>query len=129
MYEIARLHRPSMWAVLTHLQALKAFCLTHSTTPAQRQDGAAELGRLAAQSPPIVDLETLNLVQSALLAAAGPGAAAENAQLQANAMWERAVKAKPADEDLSREWFFSSFHREDWKSAQKVLLAGVPAPA
>lgn len=37
-----------------------------------------------------------------------------------SAIWEKAAKAKPHDQDLQLRWFSLGFEAADWKTAQKV---------
>ncbi|KAI9821584.1 MAG: hypothetical protein M1832_003258 [Thelocarpon impressellum] len=109
-----------------YLHALKAYALTRSAAAGQRQDGLGELRALVDKVPPIVDVDTLNLVQQALveyadLESSWNGEA--DIQHHVDALWERAMRARPGDEDLSKQWFFSAFQKEDWKNAQKAAMS------
>jgi hypothetical protein len=95
--------------------------LTLSISRAQNDEGFADAQALASKDPPVTDVEVLRLLQLALsnLQARGDR---YNAKEYIAKLWERAIKAKPGDEPLAREWFLKTFQDRDWRNAQKVLL-------
>ncbi|KAI9781440.1 MAG: hypothetical protein M1839_006034 [Geoglossum umbratile] len=105
-----------------YLLALKAHVLTLSISRAQNDEGFADAHALASKVPPITDVEVLRLLQLALsnLEARGDR---YNAKESIAKLWERAIKAKPGDEALAREWFLKTFQDRDWRSAQKAAMS------
>lgn len=82
-----------------------------------------EIKTLIEDKPSISETEVLSVIQQALTnlsESAGHDCTPVVAQAYSTKLWERALKAKPDDEELGREWFFSSFQSHDWKNAQKV---------
>ncbi|KAI9809860.1 MAG: hypothetical protein M1825_000293 [Sarcosagium campestre] len=108
-----------------YLLALKAYILSKSFLSAQVQEGLRDVDLLVGKEPAISDLGTLKVLESALRKIERHGQT-ERLQLSHQPkeltarLWERAVKAKSGDEALCREWFFSAFRLQDWRSAQKA---------
>lgn len=75
--------------------------------------GVAETIEICQAEPPTTDLETLQILSETLKRVPGHG---ETRSL----LWEKAVKAKPQDLELTMQWFTFSFEGDEWKAAQKV---------
>ncbi|KAI9765827.1 MAG: hypothetical protein M1840_007109 [Geoglossum simile] len=105
-----------------YLLALKAHVLTLSISRAQNDEGFADAQALASKEPPVTDVEVLRLLQLALsnLEARGDR---YNAKEYITKLWERAIKTKPGDEPLAREWFLRTFQDRDWRNAQKAAMS------
>lgn len=79
--------------------------------------------KLIVKDPAIVDLDTLKLIRQGLeeyALSSNEDAVALEAKALGTQLWDRALKAKPHDENLAREWFFFAFKQGHWKDAQKV---------
>ncbi|KAI9818225.1 MAG: hypothetical protein M1827_000850 [Pycnora praestabilis] len=99
--------------------ALKAYVLTQSAASKQNEEGFAELKNLAVQEPPITDINTLQLLQRGLTGIEG---AQPEVRSCSSTLWERAIKASPKDEELSKAWFFLALRQNEWKAAQKAAM-------
>jgi N-terminal acetyltransferase B complex non-catalytic subunit len=95
---------------------LKAFVLTHFKTPATTEEAVQIARSLSDRTPPTQSVEILRLL-SAVWAECGPEHKDEVTKL-----WERAVKAQPQNEDLAREWFWSTVRSLEWRGAQKAAM-------
>jgi N-terminal acetyltransferase B complex non-catalytic subunit len=93
--------------------------LALSVSRTQNDEGFADAHALASKEPPIIDVEVLRLLQLALSNLEARGSR-YNAKETITTLWERAIKAKPGDEALAREWFLKTFQDRDWRDAQKV---------
>jgi hypothetical protein len=102
-----------MILLLTDDKVLKAYVLCRSPTPGLKEDGIKEAKNLINMTPAITDVETLRLLGDAV------DHAGADVQLM-TLMWDRAVKAKPNDERLAKEWFLVAFQSKNWKGAQQV---------
>ena len=100
------------------MQAWKAYILYRHLDEAHYQRGVAETLALCKLEPPITDGEALSILQETL---DGVKTQAQPAHL----LWEKAAKAKPQDEKLQRDWFWTTMSRNDWKGAQKVRHSGI----
>ncbi|KAI9757114.1 MAG: hypothetical protein M4579_003592 [Chaenotheca gracillima] len=108
-----------------HLLALKAYVLTCSSHRHQKDEGYVETKKLIDKEPQVVDIQTLKLLQSALIAShQSETDVSVPAQIKddVSKLWERAIKAQPADEQLVKEWLFFSLEQGDWKQAQKAAM-------
>ena len=95
--------------------------MTLSASQAQNDEGFADAHALASKDPPVTEVEVLRLVQLALSNLEAKGGRYD-AKGSIAKLWERAIKAKPGDEALAREWFLKTFQDRDWRNAQKVLI-------
>lgn len=89
----------------------------------QREEGLLALKSLVHKEPPVVDIEALTLVRQNLedyYAASNAVDAADELWRHVTRLYERAIKAKPKDEALGRDWFYTAFRQRRWRSAQKV---------
>jgi N-terminal acetyltransferase B complex non-catalytic subunit len=93
--------------------------LALSVSRTQNDEGFADANALALRDPPITDVEVLRLLQLALSNLEARGGR-YSAKESITTLWERAIKAKPGDEALAREWFLKTFQDRDWRNAQKV---------
>ncbi|KAJ5725716.1 uncharacterized protein N7483_007073 [Penicillium malachiteum] len=96
--------------------AWKANIYTLMADEAHRERGRKETLDICKAEPPTIDLDTLDLLFRTLNKMEGH---AETKSL----LWERAVKAKPQDEELQMRWFTFAYEDEDWKSAQKASMS------
>ena len=95
--------------------------MTLSISRAQNDEGFADAQALALKDPPVTDVEVMRLLQLALSNLEARGNR-YNAKESIAKLWERAIRAKPGDEALAREWFLKTFQDRDWRNAQKVSL-------
>ena len=82
---------------------------------------------LTEKEPAVVDLEALTVVRriyTDMIDGLLPENKLRDVERCLSMLFERAIKASPADEDLTEEWFFSAFQQADWKNAQKVSESG-----
>ncbi|KAI9848708.1 MAG: hypothetical protein M1837_006795 [Sclerophora amabilis] len=105
-----------------HLKALKAYVLTCSTSSNLKAQGYSETKKLIGKQPPIVEVQILRLLQQALMAAQDLHVGRSPVQVKddISQLWDRAVKARPGDEDLAKECLFFYFEQGEWEGAQKV---------
>ncbi|KAI9851121.1 MAG: hypothetical protein M1838_004456 [Thelocarpon superellum] len=109
-----------------YLQALRGSILLRSSSTAQKDTGAAELSALVHKEPPVVDVESLLLIQDgirSLQQQREPTPENIRGPDDAATLWERAIRARPQDEALPREWFGKAFDRQDWRAAQKAAMS------
>ncbi|KAI9791920.1 MAG: hypothetical protein M1833_001302 [Piccolia ochrophora] len=107
------------------LLALRAYVLMVSPSTAHREQGLQCARALAEKDPAITEKTVLLVLQQALSNVDASGRVGGEGQSSAelvNKLWERAVKSKPKDEELCRDWFFSAFMAQDWRSAQKAAM-------
>ncbi|KAF3481657.1 uncharacterized protein GIQ15_04416 [Arthroderma uncinatum] len=98
------------------LKAWKANILFSHADDAHRQRGIAETLQLCSSTPPVTDLEALNILQDTLNEVGGHGDTAR-------ALWQNAAKAKPQDLEVQLRWFRVSSDAGDWKTAQKAAMS------
>ena len=113
------------------LKALKTYIQIRFPSSTQKEEGFAELKSHINKDPPTVDLDTLNLLQqclSELEESQFPDVVLQDVKALSALLWERAIKAKPGDEQLARQWFFSAFQHQNWRDAQKVLYLRTSFP-
>ncbi|KAI9863252.1 MAG: hypothetical protein M1824_000452 [Vezdaea acicularis] len=112
-----------------YLFALHAYVLCHISPPYARGQPLDSLYNLTSKEPPVLDIKVLGILQDAfeyLLTRQDVGFSqdvSESVQRCRTMMWERAMKAKPNDETLLKEWFTLSFKCFNWKNAQKASMA------
>ncbi|EFR01693.1 hypothetical protein MGYG_04696 [Nannizzia gypsea CBS 118893] len=98
------------------LKAWKANILFSHADEAHRQRGVAETLQLCSASPPVSDLEALNILHSTL------NEIGEHEEM-ARALWQNAAKAKPQDLEVQLRWFKVASDGGDWKTAQKAAMS------
>jgi len=89
----------------------KAHVLLLWPDPKRNQQGQKELDAILERALPVTDAEVLSFVVQFDICRG----CSFNATI-----WERALKARPNDEELYRSWFFNAFAAKDWRIAQKV---------
>jgi len=89
----------------------KAHVLLLWPDPKREQQGRKELEAVLERASPVTDAEILNFIVQFDRYRRRPFNAT---------IWERALKARPNDEELYRAWFFIAFAAKDWRIAQKV---------
>ncbi|KAK2882734.1 hypothetical protein FQN49_000046 [Arthroderma sp. PD_2] len=98
------------------LKAWKANILLSHADDAHRQRGIAETLQLCSSTPPVSDLEALNILHDTLNEIGGHGDIAR-------ALWQNAAKAKPQDLEIQLRWFRVASDVGDWKTAQKAAMS------
>ncbi|GBF59806.1 N-alpha-acetyltransferase NatB auxiliary subunit [Trichophyton mentagrophytes] len=98
------------------LKAWKANILFSHADEAHRQRGVAETLQLCSASPPVSDLEALNILHNTLNEIGGH-------EETARALWQNAAKAKPQDLEIQLRWFRVASDAGDWKTAQKAAMS------
>ncbi|KAL7273222.1 mitochondrial distribution and morphology [Rhizina undulata] len=100
-----------------YLLTLKAHTLTLLATPAALSEALQILQQLSTQTPPVESIEALRLL-SRTWNNLGSAHAEEISKLM-----ERAVKYRPSDENLAKEWFWGTVRSLDWRGAQKAAMS------
>ncbi|KAM5438271.1 hypothetical protein MferCBS31731_005132 [Microsporum ferrugineum] len=98
------------------LKAWKANILFSHADGAHRQRGIAETLQLCSSSPPVSDLEALNILHNTLNEIGGH-------EDTARALWQNAAKVKPQDLEIQLRWFRIASDGGDWKTAQKAAMS------
>ncbi|KAK2748284.1 hypothetical protein FQN57_000942 [Myotisia sp. PD_48] len=98
------------------LKAWRANILVGYSDDAHRQRGIAETVELCTATPPITDLEAINMLQNTLSELGG-------LEDTSRTLWQNAALAKPQDADIQLNWFHLASKAGDWKSAQKAAMA------
>ena len=95
------------------MQALKASILLRSTDEKQQKKGFEETFQLCHRPIPVLNFEAIHQLQESL----------KLMKLEAtegSKLWERAVAARPNDEELVTTWLNNSISASNWQNAQKV---------
>ncbi|RPA91322.1 hypothetical protein L873DRAFT_1794936 [Choiromyces venosus 120613-1] len=100
-----------------YLQILKAHTLTLLGAPANSSEALQIAQQLSSKTPPIDSLDCLRLL-TRVWNGLGGAHTREISQL-----WERAVKVRPGDESLAREWLWGTVRSLDWRGAQKAAMS------
>jgi hypothetical protein len=89
--------------------------LCNQSDAERQKEGYATLASLLTREQPVTDLEIILKVDRFYHDARPPDAHKEVA-----AMWERAAKSRPKDENFFSAWYFWKFEQEEFHNAQKV---------
>lgn len=107
-------------------QMLKAHVLTLLPPSLATYEEALGICREIARrkTPPVEDVDVVMFLQRvwAFLEDAGAGEKGEGSR-ECVKVWEGAVKARPGDEKMAREWVFGCVREGDWRGMQKVSWA------
>ncbi|PGH07686.1 hypothetical protein GX51_01695 [Blastomyces parvus] len=98
------------------LRAWKAHILLNHGDDAHRQRGISEALELCRMTPPVSDIEALNMLYTTLKDI-------DEHVETARAIWEKAAKAKPQALDIQLKWFNLASEMGDWKTAQKAAMS------
>ena len=105
---------------------LKAHVLTLlPPSPATYEEALGICREIARRKAPAVeDVDVAIFLQRvwAFLEDAGAGEKGEGSK-ECVKVWEGAVKAKPGDQRMAREWVLGCLREGDWRGMQKVCLA------
>ncbi|CAZ79814.1 unnamed protein product [Tuber melanosporum] len=100
-----------------YLLTLKAHTLTLLSTPANTSEALQLAQQLSSKTPAIDSIDCLRLL-TRVWNGLGTAHTSEISQL-----WERAVKSRPKDEALAREWLWGTVRSLDWRGAQKAAMS------
>ncbi|CAO1596555.1 hypothetical protein XANCAGTX0491_000393 [Xanthoria calcicola] len=81
--------------------------------PAKRRQGRVLLDTLYSKTPPVVDFNAVETIQSFAELRHEPDP-------RMDILWMQAANAQPTDEQLHRHWFLSRFRMRDWQGARKA---------
>jgi N-terminal acetyltransferase B complex non-catalytic subunit len=95
-------------------QALKAYVLTHLSSPTTTEEATQIARALSEKSPPPLTIDILRLLTRVWGSLGQPE--------EVTKIWERAVKSQPQNEDLAKEWFWGMIRTLDWRGAQKAAM-------
>ncbi|KAL8674694.1 MAG: hypothetical protein Q9168_000926 [Polycauliona sp. 1 TL-2023] len=95
------------------LTACKASVLLMLPEPAKRRQGRVLLDSLYSRSPPVVDFNAVETIQSFV------ELRHEN-DPRVDTLWMQAANTQPGDEHLHIRWFQSRFRMRDWQGARKA---------
>lgn len=79
----------------------------------QQERGTKETLQLCRRTPPVLNFEAIHQLQDSLKLMS-----LENEE--GPKLWERAVAARPTDEDFITTWLENSISLSNWQNAQKV---------
>ncbi|KAF8453935.1 N-acetyltransferase B complex non catalytic subunit-domain-containing protein [Terfezia claveryi] len=108
-----------------YLMMLKAHVLTLlPPSPATYEEALGICREIARRkAPPVDDVDVVMILQRvwAFLEGAGVGEKGEGSR-ECVKVWEGAVKARPGDERMAREWVFGCVRGRDWRGMQKAAM-------
>ncbi|KAF8416699.1 N-acetyltransferase B complex non catalytic subunit-domain-containing protein [Tirmania nivea] len=107
-----------------YLMMLKAHVLTLlPPSPATYEEALWICREIARRKVPVEEVDVAILLQRvwSFLEGAGVGEKREGSR-ECVKVWEGAVKAKPGDERMAREWVFGCLRGRDWRGMQKAAM-------
>ncbi|KAL8808349.1 MAG: hypothetical protein Q9182_000169 [Xanthomendoza sp. 2 TL-2023] len=99
------------------LAACKSSILLMLAEPTKQRSGRALLDSLLVRSPPVVDFNAVETIQTF-------AELRKEIDPRIDNMWMQAANAQPNDEELHQHWFKSRFRMRDWQGARKGLKNG-----
>ncbi|KAL8789864.1 MAG: hypothetical protein Q9213_000932 [Squamulea squamosa] len=97
------------------LTACKASILLTLPEPAKQRQGRTLLGALYARTPPVIDFNAVETIQSF-------AELRHELDPRIETLWMHSANAQPSDEELHRHWFKSCFRKRDWQGARKAAM-------